>query len=224
MASSVSSPPGLFANKRLRWAVWGAAGLLGIGAGVGVAVTRPSHNLAKMPILGGPASTWSAGARKAPDFRLTDQNGKAVSLAAYRGRVVVLTFLDPLCRNYCPIEAARLGDVVRSLPAGARPAILSVSVNVFGNAHRYLVQDVRKWRVGSTFRWGVGTPKQLAAVWKHYDIGVLDEKKKIAGVVVHNIVHTEAAYVVDVNGFERALFLWPFTAADMKTTLAGLSG
>ena len=60
-------------------------------------------------------------------------------------------------------------------------------------------------------------------MWKHYDIGVLDEKKTIAGVVVHNIVHTEAAYVVDANGYERALFLWPFTAADIRTALTQLS-
>ncbi len=41
---------------------------------------------------------------------------------------------------------------------------------------------------------------------------------------MHNIVHTEAAYVVDAQGYERALYLWPFTAADMKSTLVGLSG
>jgi len=176
-----------------------------------------------MPIQGGPASTWAAGTRRAPAFHLTDQNGKAVSLAAYHGRTLVITFLDPLCRNYCPVEAARLGDVVRSIPPASRPAIVAVSVNVFGNAHRYLMEDIRKWGVGSDFRWGIGTPAQLASVWKRYDIGVLDQAKTIAGVTVHNIVHTEAAYIVDGNGDERALFLWPFTAADVKTTLAGLS-
>jgi len=39
---------------------------------------------------------------------------------------------------------------------------------------------------------------------------------------VHNIAHTEAAYIVDANGYERALYLWPFTAADVKATLLGL--
>lgn len=188
--------------------------LAGCGGG------SPKH--ASEPMIGGPATTWAAGARKAPPFNLTDQNGKPVSLASFHGRTVILTFLDPLCRNFCPIEASRLGDVVRSLPPQARPAILSVSVNVFGNARRHLLQDIRKWKVGPEFRWAVGTPKELAAVWKHYDIGVLDQKKKIAGVVVHNIVHTEAAYVVDGKGNERALFLWPFTAADMKTELTAL--
>jgi cytochrome oxidase Cu insertion factor (SCO1/SenC/PrrC family) len=175
-------------------------------------------------IIGGPATTWAARTHKAPLFTLRDQDGKTVSLRAYRGRPVVITFLDPLCRNYCPIEATRIETVVRSLPAAARPNVVAVSVNVFGNARRHLVQDIHKWRLGREWRWAIGTTAQLGATWKHYDIGVLDQSKRIAGVVVHNIVHTEAAYVVDADGYERALYLWPFTAADMKATLAGLAG
>jgi len=47
--------------------------------------------------------------------------------------------------------------------------------------------------------------------------------KKIAGVTVHRIGHTEAAYVIDANGFERALFLWPYRAQDVVETLRGLA-
>ena len=203
--------------ERCRWAVLGLAVVLLAGCG-----SASANRSSSGPAIGGPASKWASGARKAPAFALRDQNRKPISLATLHGRTVVITFLDPLCRNYCPVEAARLGDVVRSLPAAEQPAIVAVSVNVYGNAHRYLEQDLRKWDVGPTFRWAIGTPAQLARVWRRYDIGVLDQKKTIAGVVVHNIVHTEAAYVVDPSGYERALFLWPFTAADMKATLTEL--
>jgi cytochrome oxidase Cu insertion factor (SCO1/SenC/PrrC family) len=203
---------------RTRWAIWGLAAV-GLLAGCG----GSSHSAAG-PVISGPDTTWASGAKRAPAFLLKDQNGKAVSLASLHGRPVVVTFIDPLCRSYCPIEAARLGDVVRSLPPAARPAIVGVSVNVYGDARRYLMQDIAKWKVGSAWHWGVGTPAQLASVWKHYDIGVLDQPKKVDGIEIHNIVHTEAAYVVDGNGYERALYLWPFTAADMRTTLAGLTG
>lgn len=213
-----SEYPRAVALVRMRGAILGVAVLLLAGCGSSPATQSGGA------IIGGPATKWASGAKRAPDFSLKDQNGKPVSLAAYHGRTVVVTFLDPLCRNYCPIEAARLGDVVRSLPPAARPAIVSVSVNVFGNARRYLLQDIQKWKVGSEFRWAVGTPSRLASVWKRYDIGVLDEPKTIAGVEVHNIVHTEAAYIVDAQGYERALYLWPFTAADVKSTLTALSG
>jgi cytochrome oxidase Cu insertion factor (SCO1/SenC/PrrC family) len=183
---------------------------------------RSSGTKASAAEITGPAATWSAAVRKAPAFELTDQNGTPVSPAAFRGRPLVITFLDPLCRNYCPIEAARLQSVVQSLPSAARPTILAVSVNVYGNAHRYLVQDIHKWGMGSEFHWGIGAPATLGAIWHRYAISVLDEKKTIAGIVVHDIVHTEAAYIVDAHGYERALYLWPFTAAAVKATLTGL--
>jgi len=224
VASRASSPPGGFANARVRWAVWGAAALLGITAGVLILIlTSSSGHATSPPLVSGPAATWAAGARPAPPFRLADENGKAVSLAAYRGRPVIVTFLDPLCRNYCPIEASRLNAMEQSLPAASRPVILAVSVNVAGNARRYLVQDEHKWKLGSTWHWGVGASAQLAAVWKHYDIGVSVTTKKLVGVVVRNVVHTEAAYLVDSKGYERALFVWPFRAADVEAALRDLS-
>jgi cytochrome oxidase Cu insertion factor (SCO1/SenC/PrrC family) len=214
--------PLVVALARARWAVWGLAVLIGVGAGIGLIEQRSPGRADSTPILSGPAMTWAAGARRAPPFRLVDQRGKAVSLVAYRGRPLVVTFLDPLCRNYCPIEASRLSAAVRSLPPAARPAVVAVSVNVYGNARRFLLQDMEKWNLGSGWRWGVGSAARLRSVWKRYGIGVRVTTKRITGVAVHNVVHTEAAYVVDGNGFERALLLWPFTAADVKSTLEKL--
>ena len=222
MASRASSPPARGAVWRLRWAIWGTVAAIGIAAGGGLLALRSTSHVGSSVVIGGPATTWAAGARPAPPIRLTDQNGRPVSLTAFRGRTVIVTFLDPLCRNYCPIEASRLNDVVRSLPAASRPVILAVSVNLYGNARRYLVQDMSKWKAGPEWRWGVGTGAQLGSVWRRYDIAVLVTTKKLAGVTVHNVVHTEAAYIIDGKGDERALYVWPFTAADVKTTLTGL--
>ena len=41
----------------------------------------------------------------APGFSLTDQDGHTVSLASLRGKVVLMTFLDPVCTTDCPIIA-----------------------------------------------------------------------------------------------------------------------
>ena len=223
VASHTSSPPARAPGLRMRWVLWGVAALVGIGAGAALVVLR-SPSKSATGITSGPATSWPNGVRRAPAFRLSDQNGASVSLAALRGRPVIVTFIDPLCRNYCPIEASRLDSVVRSLPAASRPAILAVSVNVEGNARRYLVQDIHKWRLGPSWRWGVGEPSALASVWREYGIGVLVTRKTIAGVTVDEVTHTEAAYIVDAEGFERALYLWPFTAADVRSTLSRLRG
>ncbi len=45
----------------------------------------------------------------------------------------------------------------------------------------------------------------------------------IAGVTVHDVSHTEASYVVDSAGNERALFLYPFRGRDMAAVLRRLS-
>ena len=74
------------------------------------------------------------------------------------------------------------------------------------------MQDVDHWNLVPQWRWGVGTEAQLASVWKSYHVGVLVTTKKIAGVTAYYIAHTEAAYVIDANGYQRAMFLWPYSA------------
>jgi protein SCO1 len=210
---------------RLRWVLWGSVLLVGVAAGAAVFALRPSSQPAVSSGAIGAAApdvSWAAGARRAPGFALTDQAGKPVSLAGYRGRPVIVTFIDPLCRNLCPFEARVLNDVVRRLPAASRPAILAVSTNVYGNARANLLQDERKWKLVPEWRWAVGGGPQLAAVWKHYQVQVLVTTKKIAGVTVHEIAHTEAAFVVDSAGYQRALYLYPFRADDVERTLRAL--
>jgi protein SCO1 len=170
-----------------------------------------------------PGATWPAGKRPAPDFRLTDQDGKGVSISGFRGRPVIVTFIDPLCRAYCPLEGRRLNRVIQRFPAATRPVIVAVSVNVDGNARSNLRTVVQKWKLVPQWRWAVGSEAQLAPVWKRYDIGVLVEKKTVAGVTVRDVAHTEAAYVVDAQGYERAVFLWPYTADAVEQVLRGLA-
>ncbi len=203
-----------------------AALALGVLAGLLIARSRSSPHAVPTgpPAPAAPQITWAAGARPAPDFSLTDQAGHPISLARFHGRPVILTFIDPLCRNLCPLEAKVLERVVASLPAAARPAIVAVSVNQWGNARRYLLQDRTKWKLHADWHWAVGATPALRKVWSDYKIGVQDSPKTVAGVTVHDISHTEASYILDANGDERALFLYPFVASDVARTVKQLAG
>ena len=170
-----------------------------------------------------PVASWAAGARPAPGFQLVDQRGRPVSLAGLRGRPVIVTFIDPLCRNFCPLEAKQLNAMVRSLPARSRPAVVGISVDVYGDARANLLQDVSKWSLVPQWRWAVGSRAQLARVWRRYQIAVLVTTRRIAGVTVHEITHTEEAYVIDSHGDERAVFLWPFRARDVLAVVRRLA-
>lgn len=206
----------------LRWAVPAVALLAAVGVGLSVRAMRgDSTQISPASIVTPPPAAWAAGVRPAPAFALRGQAGQPVSLAAYRGRPVIVTFIDPLCRNLCPLEAQVLNQVDRQLPASRRPEILAVSVDVYSHANSLanLLQTNRHWKLVPQWRWAVGSPAQLAAVWKQYNIGVSVVTKRIGSTVIHYITHTEGAYIVDSSGHERALFLWPFYPPDVMRVL-----
>lgn len=211
---------------RLRWALGAAVLALAVTAAALYLTGRSSPATAMQttaPTSDLPAATWTAGARRAPAFSLVDQHGAPISLGSLRGRPVLVTFIDPLCRDYCPIEAQRLNDVVRELPAAQKPTIVAVSVNVYGNTKQILAEDERKWKVTPAWRWAIGKPAALSRVWRSYGVEVLVSTRTVAGVKLHTITHTEGSYLIDADGYERALFLWPYSAKGVAKTLRDLS-
>jgi protein SCO1 len=233
--SSVGNDAGAPGSKRsarafpawAKWLFWGTVLAVGIGAGTGIALLSRSAGRASPAAIPRaaiqPTTVWARGARPAPDFRLTDQHGRPFSLGGLRGRPVLVTFIDPLCRNLCPLEAHVLNDVVRRASPAERPAIAAVSVNPWGDAAQNMRQDAAKWNLVPQWRWGLGSHAQLARVWRNYEIGVQVAKRTIAGVTVREIAHTEATYLVDASGHERAVFVYPFSAAAVLRTVRRVS-
>ena len=211
------------AHGHLRWLFLLAIAVVGVAIGVLIVQLRGPDRASATQSPATPVVSWTAGARRAPGFSLRDQDGKPVSLTAFRNRPVIVTFLDPLCRNLCPVEAKILGVVESSLPADERPVIIAVSVNQWGNGRATLRADMSKWHVGENWHWAVGPAAALRKVWAAYKIAVVDAPKTIQGVTVHNISHTEAAYLVDGRGDERALYVYPFLASDVESTLRQLA-
>jgi cytochrome oxidase Cu insertion factor (SCO1/SenC/PrrC family) len=207
----------------LRWLFLLAVAVVGVVAGFLIIQLRGPDRASATEPPGKPVVTWAAGVRRAPVFSLRDQDGKPVSIGAYRHRPVLVTFLDPLCRNLCPVEAKILGIVESSLPASERPVILAVSVNQWGDGRTTLREDMRKWDVGEGWHWVVGSAAELEKIWAAYKIAVVDAPRTIQGVTVHNISHTEAAYLVDGRGYERALYVYPFLASDVESALRQLA-
>jgi cytochrome oxidase Cu insertion factor (SCO1/SenC/PrrC family) len=205
---------------------WVAAALaLGVALGAGIALlhrsSRAQPALSTLP--GRPAATWPARVQRAPGFRLADASGASISLGAFRGRPVIVTFIDPVCTTLCPLEAQQLKSALASVPAGRRPAILAVSVNPWAQSRAAYHRDATKWRLPPEWHWAAGRYAQLARVWKDYKIGVLDRTKTVDGITVHNVAHTEASYVIDADGYQRALFLYPFQGADVAAVLKTLN-
>ncbi len=215
--------------RKLRWAIPGLVVLCGVAVAAPILAfgrsARTSAPTAYSPVslVSPPAASWGAGDRRAPNFSLRDEDGRPVSVAANRGHPVIVTFVDPLCRNFCPLEAYVLNQMERHIPAARRPVILAVNVDVYATARRYLLQDDREWRLVPEWRWAIGRPADLAAVWKNYRIEVKVTTSRINGTITYGVDHTEAAYVIDATGHERALFAWPFNPQDLEHVLRQLA-
>jgi cytochrome oxidase Cu insertion factor (SCO1/SenC/PrrC family) len=175
----------------------------GGGAGVGLhlllasASARPA---ARVPSLQGEA-TWPTGRRTAPAFALRDQNGRIVSPALERGRTVVLAFMDPLCKQECPIEGRTLAFAERRLAPAQRPVLLLVSVNPHATPANAKAAS-HEWSLTGDCHWLLGTHRQLARVWRAYDITVIPK--------ANDIIHSTAVYLIDRSGFERVGLIAPF--------------
>src|SRR5712692_7361094 len=72
----------------------------------------------------------SLGGVEAPGFTLTNQDGQRVSLADFRGKPVVLTFLYTHCPDVCPIIADKLHSATDKLGADrSKVAIVAITTD-----------------------------------------------------------------------------------------------
>jgi cytochrome oxidase Cu insertion factor (SCO1/SenC/PrrC family) len=98
--------------NRLREPVGAAVAALGVGALVAAPLVvsglllGPPDAAAVAADSGGGVVTLAN--RAAPGFALTDQNGRSVSMKSLSGKLIVLTFLDPVCSDECPVIANQL--------------------------------------------------------------------------------------------------------------------
>src|SRR5436305_772165 len=110
----------------------------------------------------------STSRRPAAEFALRDQDARAVSLRALRGRVVVLTFLYAGCGATCTVVADQIRGALDDL--GSRVPVLAVSADPAGDtparARAYLARHDLTGRV----RYLLGTRRQLAPVWRTFGV------------------------------------------------------
>ena len=66
----------------------------------------------------------------APEFSLTSQDGGQVTLAVFRGRVVVVTFIYTLCTTTCPVLTPMMSFVQDQLGPNFGTRIVFVSITV----------------------------------------------------------------------------------------------
>lgn len=136
----------------------------------------------------------------APNFTLTDQYGRQVSLASLRGKTIGLTFLDPVCVSDCPLIAQEFREADALLGSAARKVeLVAIELNPLYRAVPYLVAFDHQEGLDRLTNWRylTGSLPQLNRVWT--DFGM--EVAYTSGGAM--LAHTDIAYVIDANGNTR---------------------
>jgi protein SCO1/2 len=147
--------------------------------------------------------------RAAPELSLDASNGGKLSLADYRGKVVLLGFGFTSCPEVCPTTLATLAQARKKL--GAQGEQLQV-VYVTVDPERDDAERMRAYLGGfdPTFVGGTGAPAQLAAVRKNY--GVMAERKPLGDS--YTVAHSSSVYLIDQKGLLRGMMPYGRLPAD----------
>jgi protein SCO1/2 len=142
-------------------------------------------------------------AKPAPDFRLIDQRGRAVSLADLQGKVIVLTLLDPDCTDICPLYAYQFRLAHDALGEdAANVAFVAFNANNQKTAVEDVMAATRKWTMEEIPSWHflTGTPEQLESVWKAYGLHASGRPKSDKP---DELQHSPAVFILDRSGLRR---------------------
>src|SRR5689334_20515340 len=170
--------------------------LLGAAPMAAAAVIRTADPILALAISGNSTSLNLP----APAFSLTDQNGRTVSLAGLRGKVVLMTFLDPVCTSDCPIIAQEFKQAGQMLGAQAKNVeLVAVVANPTYRSTAFTRAFDRQEGLTTVPDWLylTGSLSQLGAVWRHYGVTVQDLP---AGAMA---AHNDLAVVIDPAGHIR---------------------
>jgi protein SCO1/2 len=192
-----------------------------IGAGIGLALLAGC----------GSSEPWHAidVSGSSPPLALTmtrASDGRQVSAADYRGRVVMLYFGYTFCPDICPTTLANIAEILNQLGAEAEHVrVLFVTVDPNRDTAPVLAVYVRNF--APQIEGLRGTPDQLEALARRYRIAysVTPETKDHP----YEVTHSSAIYVFDASGAARLLVSSlgtaepdvAGTAADLKRLVEG---
>lgn len=141
----------------------------------------------------GPASAANLPTHR---FTLTDQFNQPYSLGEHRGRVTLLTFLDPHCWTDCPLLANQLASVRSQLSSNAKLDIVAVAADPFHES----LGDVRLFMTRhdlnnvKNFYFVTGSLRKVSAVWDAFGVTVsMKRTDKMS-------VHSDLMFIISPRG------------------------
>jgi len=176
--------------------------------------------------------------REAPDFTLTNQDGRIVRLSDFRGKVVVMDFFYTNCHDACLTMNYSLKFVQDQLEAGLKQDLVLISVSFDPlDTPEVLKQHAASLKFNIPgWHFLTGTPEQIRQLADDYGVtyravDVADHERNETTVAGH--VHEGSAFyhniviaLIDRDGMDRKIYgplFVPETAEMMLDTISLLS-
>lgn len=154
------------------------------------------------------------GSTPAPNFQLTDQYGKTISLAQFRGEPVIVTFLYTHCPDICPLTAEHLHTSLLQLgPDAHKVAVLAVSTDPKGDTTSAALNFSIAHNMQTYWHFLTGKQQQLAPIWTGYSVYAQ------AVAAQNTINHSTALYLIDKQGKERVYMDDSFQPTQLASNL-----
>lgn len=156
------------------------------GAGAGIPLSGGGFAGAEIPV-----------AKAAPPIDLTDQYGRPVSLAALRGKPVVIAFLYTHCGAPCTLIAQQIRGALDELKEPV--TVLIVSADPAGDTPQAVRRFLAATSLSGRVHYLTGSPAELAGIWRAYRV-------RPASAGTQAFASRASVLLVDPGGRERVLY------------------
>jgi protein SCO1/2 len=157
------------------------------------------------------AGTAAIPRKPAPPLSLQDSLGQSVSLAQFKGKAVLATFIYTHCPDVCPLIVSHLHTAQAELGAKAKQLqIIAVSTDPRGDTPKTVAAFLRAHEMTGRMDYLIGSRKQLGRVWKSWNI-VARPAKSGRDLVEHSAL----IYGIGASGKVTTLYPANFTPAQI---------
>jgi protein SCO1/2 len=129
----------------------------------------------------------------APAFSLTDQSGRTVTLDAFKGRPVIVTFAFAHCETVCPLIVSDVLAARRQLDATA-PPVLVITLDPWRDTPARLATIAEVWGLDRDAHVLSGTPEEVERTLNAWRVPRLRNQK------TGDISHPAIVYVLGPDG------------------------
>jgi len=154
--------------------------------------------------------------RKVPALPMLTASGRPITLAAFRGKVVVLAPFLTLCSEVCPLTTGAFVQMQHDVDAaglGGRVVFVEASVDPWRDSPARLMAFVKTADI--TFPLLTGTRQEVAGFWRFFGVGyrrVPQGHPPALDWWTHrpqkfDVEHSDALFIIDPAGYEREIML-----------------